>query len=82
MKRPRTARPGRNRDRHLGSLGASPHFFVVAWADDRQSKDHRQVVAEMIVGVVQDAADGRVGPAHHPLHAIGGGDEVTLVDAL
>ncbi len=36
----------------------------------------------MVLGVVQDAAQGRVGPAHHALHAVGRADEVAFVDAL
>ena len=35
----------------------------------------------MVLGVVQDAAERRVGPAHHPFHAVGRADEVALVDA-
>ena len=39
------------------------------------------MAAEVVLGVVEDAAQGRVGPAHHPFHAVGGADEVALVDA-
>ena len=54
---------------------------ILARADDRQHEDHRQLAAEMLLGVVEDAPQGRVGPAHHPFHAVGGADEVALVDA-
>ena len=35
----------------------------------------------MVLGVVEDASQRRVGPAHHPLHAVGRADEMALVDA-
>ena len=35
----------------------------------------------MFLCVVQHAAKGSVGPAHHPLHAVGGADEMTFIDA-
>ena len=54
---------------------------VVAWPDHGQHVDQRQLAAEMVLGIVQDAAERRVGPAHHPFHAVGRADEVALVDA-
>ena len=50
--------------------------------DDRQHEDQRQAAAEVLLGVVQDAPQRGIRPAHHPFHAVGRADEVALVDSL
>ena len=49
--------------------------------DDGLDVDDGQVRGEVLAGVVEDAADGRLGAAHHALHAVDGAEEVGAVDA-
>ena len=51
-------------------------------ADHGEHVDQRQLAAELLLGIVQDAAERRIGPAHHAFHAVGRADEVAFVDAL
>jgi len=51
-------------------------------SDHRVDIDDGQVLREMLAGVIQDAADRRVGPPHHAFHAIGGADKMAAVDAV
>ena len=60
---------------------ANGQAAVVARSDHGEHVDQWQLGAELVLGVVQDAAQGRVGPAHHPFHAVGRADEVAFVDA-
>ena len=49
--------------------------------DHGEHEDDVEVTAETPQGLVEQPAGGRVGPAHHLLHAVGRADEMALVDA-
>ena len=55
---------------------------VFAPANHRVNIDDGEMLGEVFGGVIQDAADRRVRPAHHAFHAIGRADVMALVDAF
>ncbi len=76
------------RRRELEALGivadeeaANDEFARVVLADHGLYVDDRQILGEVIAGVVQHAAHGRVGAAHHAFHTVDGAEEVAAVNA-
>ena len=60
---------------------ANDEFACGVLAYDRLDVDDGHVFGEVVAGVVQHAANGRVGAAHHALHAVDGAEEVAAMDA-
>ncbi len=65
----------------VADVQAAHHQLArVVLAYYRLHVDDRQVRGEVVAGVVQHAADGRIRAAHHALHAVDGSEEVAAMN--